>query len=169
MGTDSVLLFKWFYFNTLCYNPILGLIKASMILLYLRLGGTKQGVRTACYILLAINFGHAFGSLVADMLQCLPIQYNWDRASSDIAAQLSQNATEPGIYYGYYVPTGFKNGAYVTGGRCFNLEAFLLSSTGIALFTDVLIICIPIYMVYDLPMKLGRKVMVSLILCMGVL
>lgn len=169
MGTNSVLLSKWFYCNTLCYNPILGLIKASMVLLYLRLGGTKEGVRTVCYILLVINFAHAFGSLIADMLQCLPIRYNWDRESMDIAAQVTQNAIEPGTHKGSHLPTGFKNGTYVTGGRCFNLEMFLLSSAGIALFTDLLIMSIPIYMVYDLPMKLSRKAMVAIILCMGVL
>lgn len=75
--------------NTLFYNPVLGLVKASMILLYLRLGGTKKGVRTGCYVLLFVVFGHAFGTTVADLLQCLPIAYNWDRVAMDQAAQVS--------------------------------------------------------------------------------
>lgn len=76
------------FVNTLFYFPVLGLVKASMILLYLRLGGTKKGVRIGCYVLLFIIIAQTISTSVADLLQCLPITYNWDRIAMDKAAQV---------------------------------------------------------------------------------
>lgn len=135
------------FINTLFYNPVLGLVKASMILLYLRLGRTKKGVRVGCYILLFAIFGHTLGTSIADFLQCLPIAYNWDRVAMDRAAQLAAGANQPGILGGFPWPTGFKDGKYVTGGQCFNLEYFLLISSALSIFTDLLMLMIPVYMV----------------------
>ncbi|KUJ20171.1 uncharacterized protein LY89DRAFT_780008 [Mollisia scopiformis] len=156
------------FVNTLFYNPVLGLVKASMILLYLRLGGTKKGVRMGCYVLLFVVFGHAFGTTVADLLQCLPIRYNWDRPAMDLAAQNAVGANQPGLLPNRIPwPTGFKNGVYVTGGECFNLEYFLLITSGLSIFTDLLMLLIPIYMVYDLQLTPKKKVVVLIVLCMG--
>jgi hypothetical protein len=79
------------FVNTLFYYPVLGLVKASMILLYLRLGGTKRGVQIGCYVLLVIISAHTVGTSVADIFQCLPIQYNWNRFAMDQAAQVSHH------------------------------------------------------------------------------
>lgn len=78
------------FVNTLFYYPVLGLVKTSMILLYLRLGGTKRGVQIGCYVLLIIISAHTVGTSVADIFQCLPVQYSWDRIAMDQAAQVSQ-------------------------------------------------------------------------------
>lgn len=155
------------FVNTLFYNPVLGLVKASMILLYLRLGGTKRGVRFGCYILLVVVFAHALGTTMADLVQCLPIPYNWDRLAMDRAAQLAAGANEPGMTpYGPW-PTGFKDGKYVVGGHCFNLEDFILVSSGLSILTDLLMLFIPIYMVYDLQLTRKKKIVVLIVLCMG--
>ena len=165
---NLVLIWKYLYANGITYNPILGLVKASMILLYLRLGGTKTGVRTACCVLFIFNFLFITGALVADIFQCWPITYIWDRQAMDQAAQVAAGATDPGVYHGYPVPTGFKDGAYVQGGECINMGNFLLITAGISILTDLLILLIPVYMVFDLQLTPKKKFVVLLVLCMGV-
>ncbi|KAK6612799.1 putative CFEM domain-containing protein [Botrytis cinerea] len=65
----------------------------------------------------------------------------------DLAAQIKANATDPGI--GPYGPvsSGFKDGKYITG--------------------DLLVLCIPIYVVKDLKMNSQKKAAAIFILCMG--
>lgn len=82
------------FVNTLFYYPVLGLVKVSMILLYLRLGGTKRGVQIGCYILLLIISGHTLGTSIADIFQCLPVPYAWDRVAMDQAAQVSKSSSD---------------------------------------------------------------------------
>jgi hypothetical protein len=154
--------------NGLFYNPILGLVKASMILLYLRLGRTKNGVRYGCVALLCLIFSFTIGAQIADILQCLPIAYNWNRFAMDAAAQRAAGANEPGVSPFGTIPTGYKNGVYITGGQCFNIELYLLTTAGLSIFTDLLILMIPVYMVYDLKLTKRKKIVVLLILCMGV-
>ncbi|KAG4439273.1 hypothetical protein IFR05_005258 [Cadophora sp. M221] len=165
---NLVLIWQYLYANGITYNPILGLIKASMILLYLRLGGTKTGVRTACYVLFIFNFLFITGALVADIFQCWPMSYIWNRRAMDRAAQLAAGATDPGTYRGHAVPTGFKDGEYVKGGDCIDMGNFLVITAGISIFTDLLILLIPVYMVYDLQLTPKKKFVVLLVLCMGV-
>ncbi|PQE20454.1 cfem domain-containing protein [Rutstroemia sp. NJR-2017a WRK4] len=159
---------KWSMFDSLCYNPILGMIKASMILLYLRLGGIRTGVRIASYVLLAINFGLIISIFLVDMFQCVPFRYNFYSTEMDLAAQKAAGATDPGI--GPYGPvtTGFKDGKYVKGGRCIDSINFLLITAGLTIVTDLLILCIPIYMVRGLKMEPRKKIAVLVILCMGI-
>lgn len=163
-----VLIWKYLYANGITYNPTLGLIKASMILLYLRLGGTKTGVRTACYVLFIFNFLFITGALVTDIFQCWPMSYIWNRRAMDRAAQLAVGATDPGTYRGRHLLNGFKNGQYVKGGDCIDMANFLLVTAGISIFTDVLILLIPVYMVYDLQLTPKKKFVILLVLCMGV-
>lgn len=158
---------KWAMFDSLCYNPILGFIKASMILLYLRLGGVRQSVRYASYAFLCINFALMISIFFVDMFQCVPFSYNFYAAGMDLAAQIKANATDPGI--GTYGPvtSGFKDGKYVTGGKCINTISFLMITAGLTIFTDLLVLCIPIYMVKDLKMSRKKKIAAIFILCMG--
>ncbi|KAH9215792.1 hypothetical protein DL95DRAFT_499750 [Leptodontidium sp. 2 PMI_412] len=165
---NMVLIWQYLYANGITYNPILGLIKASMILLYLRLGGTKTGVRTACYVLFIFNFLFITGALVADIFQCWPMTYIWNRRAMDRAAQLAAGATDPGTYRDRPVPTGFKDGEYVKGGDCIDMGNFLVITAGISIFTDLLILLIPVYMVYDLQLTPKKKFVVLLVLCMGI-
>jgi hypothetical protein len=84
---------KWNLVSGLCCNPILGFIKASMILLYLRLGGTKKGVRMACYGLLTLTLSLTLALDLADGFECSPVSYVWNQMAMDLAAQKAQNAT----------------------------------------------------------------------------
>jgi len=142
---------KWNLVSGLCYNPILGFIKASMILLYLRLGGTKKGVRMACYGLLSLTLSLTLALSLADAFECSPVSYVWNGRAMDLAAQKAQNATEVVFIPGYGPVSGFKNGVYVRGGQCFNRAMFIMIAAGLAILTDLMILCIPIYMVRNYP------------------
>ena len=159
MKTHTVLLAQWEMASGLSYNPILGLIKASMILLYLRLGGTKRGVRVACYGLLILTLSLTVSLDLAALLQCMPVSYAWNSFNLDREAQKAQNATEVIAVPGYGPVSGFKNGKYVFGGRCYNRFKFVLVAAALAIATDLLILCIPVYMVrtYRLPHSLLRR------------
>ncbi|KAF7553344.1 hypothetical protein G7Z17_g3728 [Cylindrodendrum hubeiense] len=68
----------WFYFAQMVYNPILALVKASVLVFLYRLGGQKQKVRWSIHALSAFNAAHAVAVFFVALLQCLPIEANWD-------------------------------------------------------------------------------------------
>ncbi|KAK4238308.1 hypothetical protein C8A03DRAFT_33651 [Achaetomium macrosporum] len=70
----------WFYLAQLFYNPILALVKASVLCFLLRLGGQKPGVKYAIYALNTFNGLQAVAIFLVATLQCLPIEANWDMA-----------------------------------------------------------------------------------------
>jgi Fungal rhodopsin domain len=156
MPIDRLSQAKWNLVSGLCYNPILGFIKASMILLYLRLGGTKKGVRMACYGLLALTLSLMLALDLADAFECTPFDYVWNNEAMDLAAQKAQNATEEYLIPGYGMLSGFKDGKYVFGGHCFDRSMFIMVAAGLAILTDLMILCIPVYMVRGNSLRLLR-------------
>jgi hypothetical protein len=157
MTTKPVALAKWSLVSGLCYNPILGFIKASMILLYLRLGGTKRGVRMACYGLLTLTLSLTLALDLADAFECSPVAYVWNSRAMDLAVQKAQNATEEMFIPGFGMISGFKNENYVTGGTCFDRALFIMVAAGLAILTDLMILCIPVYMVRNNPGSIPRN------------
>ncbi|KAH6896040.1 hypothetical protein B0T10DRAFT_587659 [Thelonectria olida] len=71
----------WFFFAQMVYNPILALVKASVLVFLLRLGGQKQRVRWSSHGLNAFNAAHAVAVFLVALLQCIPIKANWDMAA----------------------------------------------------------------------------------------
>ncbi|KAI1344275.1 hypothetical protein F5Y15DRAFT_107606 [Xylariaceae sp. FL0016] len=71
----------WFYLAQLFYNPVLALVKASILFFLLRLGGHKQNVRWIIYGLNTFNALQAVAIFLVALLQCLPIHANWDLAA----------------------------------------------------------------------------------------
>ncbi|KAK9783624.1 hypothetical protein SCAR479_00183 [Seiridium cardinale] len=68
----------WFFLAQLFYNPVLALVKASVLWFLLRLGGPKSGVWWAIYALGTFNALQAIAIFLVALLQCLPIEANWD-------------------------------------------------------------------------------------------
>jgi hypothetical protein len=68
----------WNYAVQILYNPILALVKASVLIFLLRLFGQKNGVRTYIIGLNTINILQMLAVFFAITLQCLPIEFNWD-------------------------------------------------------------------------------------------
>lgn len=55
----------------------------------------------------------------------------------------------------------------IKGGKCINQGAFYVSTAAIFLFTDLMVISIPIIITWRLQMPLRRKIAVCFILCLG--
>ncbi|KAK7954708.1 hypothetical protein PG996_015519 [Apiospora saccharicola] len=68
----------WFYLSQIFYNPILALVKCSVLVFILRVGGLQTGVRRACLGLITFTALQAVAIFFAVLLQCLPIEANWD-------------------------------------------------------------------------------------------
>lgn len=68
----------WSFAVQILYNPIISLVKSSVLLFLLRLFGQKTGVRRFIIILNTINIAQMLGTLFAVIFQCTPIQFNWD-------------------------------------------------------------------------------------------
>jgi len=68
----------WGYAVQILYNPILALVKASVLLFLARLFEQKPGVRRALVWLNVINIAQMIGVFFAITLQCMPIAFNWD-------------------------------------------------------------------------------------------
>lgn len=68
----------WFYVAQILYNPVLALVKASVLVFLLRLGSHKRSIRYSIYALNTFNGLQAVAIFLVAVLQCLPISANWD-------------------------------------------------------------------------------------------
>ncbi|OIW33786.1 hypothetical protein CONLIGDRAFT_640876 [Coniochaeta ligniaria NRRL 30616] len=68
----------WLYAVQILYNPVLSLVKSSVLIFLLRLFGQKDGVRRFIIGLTVVNILQMVAVFVAVLLQCLPISFNWD-------------------------------------------------------------------------------------------
>lgn len=92
------------------------------------------------------SFGHTVSVFFAAMTQCLPINMYWDHFKTDQVV----------------------NGEIVNPNyTCFNRAAFSLTTGGLAILTDVLILTIPIAMTWPLRLNIRRKLAVILVLSLG--
>lgn len=68
----------WNFAVQVLYNPILALVKTSVLLFMLRLGGQKPGVRWTIHALNVFNIMLMIAIFLVVLFQCDPIAYNWD-------------------------------------------------------------------------------------------
>ncbi|KAL4954438.1 hypothetical protein BDW69DRAFT_183487 [Aspergillus filifer] len=69
---------KFSYITLLLYNPILALVKTSILLFLLRLSGQKVGVRRAIWFLLGLNAVAALATFLITTFNCVPVASNWN-------------------------------------------------------------------------------------------
>lgn len=81
---DTVSMLKWNYVMQVLYNPILCLVKASVLFFLLRIAGQKSSVKLAIHVLNAINFGLMVSIFFCVLFQTIPIESFWD---SNVVAQ----------------------------------------------------------------------------------
>lgn len=67
----------WNYVVQILYNPILALVKSSLLLLLLRLFGQKPGVRRFIIWVNTINLASLASIFFAIVFQCFPFQKAW--------------------------------------------------------------------------------------------
>ncbi|KAF6838656.1 CFEM domain-containing protein [Colletotrichum musicola] len=65
----------WNYIGQILYNPILAIVKSSVLLFMLRLGGHKRGVRLTIHALNMFNVALGIAIFVVVIFQCAPIAF----------------------------------------------------------------------------------------------
>ncbi|KAI1759607.1 hypothetical protein GGR53DRAFT_513037 [Hypoxylon sp. FL1150] len=70
----------WIYVVGAVYQPILTLVKQSILVFLLRFAGVKTGVRYAVWATLVFNTALMIAVFFAVIFQCNPIEYNWNTA-----------------------------------------------------------------------------------------
>jgi hypothetical protein len=111
------------------YNPIIALVKNSVLIFLLRLAGNRKSVKQSIWALVALNTALMLAIFIVVIFQCTPIQYNWN-------------------------PT-------IEGGHCVQQGAFYVSTSTVTLFTDILVLALPFWIVMDL--KMTRKMKFAVI------
>jgi hypothetical protein len=127
----------WIYIVGAVYNPILAIVKQSILIFLLRLGGTKTGVMTTVWVVSAFNVAEMIAVFFTVLFQCTPIELNW------------------------------KPVMLAEGGHCINQAAFGISTAVLTIVTDVITLAIPIYIFVGLNMKLATKMALIVVFMMG--
>lgn len=68
----------WSYAVQILYNPILALVKSSVLIFLTRLFGQKDWVRRSLLWLNVANISQMVAVFFAIVLQCTPVAFNWD-------------------------------------------------------------------------------------------
>ncbi|KAL4797770.1 hypothetical protein BDV19DRAFT_386806 [Aspergillus venezuelensis] len=143
--------------NQLLYNPILAIVKASIIVFLFRLEDHRPAVRWNLHVLAWVNAALMISIFVADLFQCTPVHYVYDYPAMDAAAQRAAGADE----------IGMKDGELVTGGKCIDQIGSFLGSAGFTILTEIWLPCIPTIIVWRLQMNLRKKIAIIGVLSMG--
>lgn len=77
---DPTVPLRWQFIIQLWYSPILGAVKASILLFMLRLTSHMARVRWSIHALNALNLGMVAAILLVVIIQCGPIEFNWDKS-----------------------------------------------------------------------------------------
>lgn len=129
----------WNFFEQLCYNPVLALVKASVLVFLLRLGGHDSTIHRVIWILMFVNAGHAIAVLFGALFQCIPIETNWK-------PYLRQDPDTV----------------------CID-DSFHIIQSSITILTDVLILALPFWIFLGLRMPRSNKIAVLGIFAVGCL
>lgn len=127
----------WQYAVQILYNPILALVKSSVLIFMSRLFGQKESVRRLLLWLNVANISQMVAVFFAITLQCLPIAFNWD-------------------------PT-------IRGGRCVDRRILYISTSAFNIFTDLVIIGLPLYILKGLRIPRRTKFALLFIFLLGFL
>lgn len=70
----------WNYIAQLLYNPVLSIVKTSVLVFLLRIGVQKNATRLSIHALNAFNISMAVAIFVVVIFQCNPIAFFWDKS-----------------------------------------------------------------------------------------
>ncbi|KAL4931812.1 uncharacterized protein BDV17DRAFT_288396 [Aspergillus undulatus] len=143
--------------NQLLYNPILAIVKASVIVFLFRLEDRRPVIHWNLHVLFWVNLLLMVAIFLADLFQCTPLHYVYDYPAMDLAAQRAAGADE----------TGMSNGKVIKGGKCIGQIEFFLSSAALTVLTDIWLLCIPTMVVWRLQMNRRKKIAIIAVLSMG--
>ncbi|GKU07530.1 cfem protein [Fusarium langsethiae] len=129
--------FWWNFLVQMFYNPVLALVKASILVFLLRLGGHKTNVRYAIHGLNIFNALHAVAIFFTALFQCWPIEANWDFPLRE----------EPGV-------------------KCVDNWFHVIASC-ITIVTDFLVVALPFWIFLGLTMRWATKIAVLSVFVLG--
>lgn len=130
----------WNFAAQLVYNPILALVKCSVLHFMLRLGGGGLNKRTrwCIYSVGAVTILQMCAIFVVLILQCRPASYYW-----------TQYSVSP------------------PQGTCIDLPAFYIATASITVVTDILVLILPFWIFLKLKMRSSLKAVVMGIFLLG--
>ncbi|KAM6536222.1 Hypothetical protein NCS54_00482400 [Fusarium falciforme] len=70
----------WNWIMQVLYNPILALVKSSVLIFLLRLGGHRRSIRWSIYALNTFNLAQMFAIFITVLCQTIPIRAYWDKS-----------------------------------------------------------------------------------------
>lgn len=129
----------WNFFEQLCYNPVLALVKCSILVFLLRLGGHDNTVHRVIWGLMGFTILHAIAVFFGALFQCVPIATNWH-------PELRQD------------PDTF----------CID-NSFHIIQSSLTILTDVLILALPFWIFLSLRMPRAAKIAVLGVFLIGAL
>ncbi|KAK7527128.1 uncharacterized protein IWZ02DRAFT_445447 [Phyllosticta citriasiana] len=135
--SETAKVFQYLFASILIYLVSLCLTKLSILLQYLRIFGTQTAMRIACYITITFVVTYTFVASFMNILNCKPIHYFWGRA------------LDP------------------TSGSCMDFEAVWFTHAGINIFSDFLMILLPMPVLKSLKIHKRQKIALMAIFAFG--
>jgi hypothetical protein len=129
----------WNFLVQMFYNPVLALVKASILVFLSRLGGHRTSVRNCIIALHCLNTGHAVSVFFTALLQCLPMEANWN-----FMLRFDPNSNV----------------------RCID-NSFHVIASCLTILTDFLILALPFWIFLGLRMPWAAKMAVIGVFLMG--
>ncbi|OHW91684.1 CFEM domain-containing protein [Colletotrichum incanum] len=139
LEADSRLGSLWNYIIQLLYNPILALVKTSVLMFLLRLSGQKRSIRYTIIGLNVFNMALMIAIFITVVFQCQPISYFWEKAGRNPP----------------------------TDGKCIDMAAFYVGTASLTIFTDVLSLALPFWIFLGLKMPVRVKIALLAVFALG--
>ncbi|KAM0805601.1 hypothetical protein BDR22DRAFT_884584 [Usnea florida] len=132
---------KYMFVLEILTGPIVLLVKISVALFLLRIGGLRRWLRASLFATIVLGASSAFTYIIILFVQCRPLAAKWDPRIRLTANCLSTSTFTGVSYFG----------------------------SAVSVFTDFLCAAIPFQSIGDLQMSVRTKASVLTLLCLGLL
>ena len=152
---------KWLFIGEFMATPILCLVKVSVALFLLRIGGLRRWLKVLLLASTTLLISSTFTFVIILSVQCRPIAGNWDPVIRRTSKCFSTSVLVD-IFYcssGLMTKPPFQNNVIAN-------YTFLIA---ISIFTDFLCAAIPFQIIGDLQMSRRNKASLLALLCLGFL
>lgn len=143
---QQIVVMQWSFAIQMLYHPMMGSIRASIIMFLFRMKDHRRRIRYSLHIVFWLNILYSVATTLGNILQCNPVRYTWMKPAMDSIGE---------------------DGAIVRGGTCIDSRTFVLASCALSIFMDLIIIPIPSIMVWNLQMSVRTKVLVVIVMSLG--
>tara|TARA_R110002060_G_scaffold9940_4_gene14839 strand:- start:203 stop:679 length:477 start_codon:yes stop_codon:yes gene_type:complete len=138
LTADYGLGMQWNFIGQILYNPILAIVKTSVLLFMLRLGGHKREIRYTIHALNAFNIALAISVFITVIFQCRPVNFFWERMRD---------------------PT--------MKGTCVDTGIFYIVTSALTIFTDLAVLALPFWIFLGLKMPLKVRIALMGVFLLG--